>query len=351
MLSYFFSSPPHDFFNKKFQSHSRTIRQENFAKTGVNRDSSAQKKINIIGNTSQCLQAVHALGDMPSYFDISIFNLGVFNNTSSNFKVQALMEVLEDPNYINIILSEIPLFHECYKSFVNQNMPIKPAFISNSTNDIVIPCDDIDSGISDYAAIGIQKHMSDPLVFNQFEEKSYNFIRLGQLRSNFQVCEVVLRQVNYMHLNLNVIKSSELPFNLGSSPCGLTIEEACQLGKYIGLTPDIKVLNIDGINQDAPESYYEKVATMLWYIIEAISMRDELDQSAHVGDVNEYVISLDNIDQPLRFLINENERRWWLRLPSGDEDEKLYPCSESDYIQAKNNIISDRLLKIMESVD
>lgn len=350
MLSYLFTLPDSDNFIKNNSDNSLRILEKNFRNNDFSEPENEQKKIILVGNTSDCIKVVESLGQMPSYFDISIINLGHFKNTSSNFKVQALSEVLEDPSYYVVLLSDHSLNAECYKALANHNSPINPAFISNSSNDIIIPSEDEEPSLDDFAAIGIQKHLSDPNLFNRIEGKSYNFIRLGQLRSNFQECEVVLRNANYINFNLNVVKSSEMPYNLGSSHCGLTMEETCQLMKYVGLTPKLRVLNIEGINTEAPRSYMDKVATLLWYLVEAIDKKDELEALANLGSSSEFIISLLDVEHPLRFVTNNNEKRWWLSLPQDEKKEKLYACSEADYMLAKNNIISDRILKIMDTV-
>lgn len=350
MLPYLFTLPNQDNFLENSSKNQSSILGRNFTNCTDSEAKSDKKKIIIVGNTRDCLKVVQSYGQMPSYFDISIINLGFFKNSSSNFKVQALSEILQDPSYYTVIVSEDPLANECYKALTNQNRPIKPAFITNSSDDIIIPSDQVDPCLDDFAALGIQKHMSNPNLFHQFEKKSYNFLRLGQLRNNFRECEVVLRRANYVHFNLDVIKSSEMPFNLESSQCGLTMEEACKLMKYVGLAPNLRIMSLEGINPEAPTSYFDKVATLLWYWTEAIDKRDELESLSNQGNAQEYIISLNEVDQPLRFVMNTSENRWWLSLYDLNHEQKLYPCSESDYHLAKNNMISDRILKIMDSV-
>ena len=193
--------------------------------------------------------------------------------------------------------------------------------------------------------LGVQKHCR-VNALNEIKEE--NVIRLKDMRARPDLSEIVWRTTDIAIININSIRRSDQIGNLSSQTTGLTIEEACLNAKYIGASDLIKTIYITGfeLKNDPYGMIESNIANLLWYIDEGLNMRNielplESEENLHFSIVPE------DYDLELEFVKSGESGRWWVKVQS-EEDDIYLPCTQNDYDQACQNIITDRVLKAVE---
>jgi hypothetical protein len=83
-------------------------------------------------------------------------------------------------------------------------------------------------------------------------------------------------------------------------------------------------------------------AQMIWYFVDGYFLRKN---EAPISDKNEFVeYHLQFTGNDILFLKSKRSNRWWMQLPNGDFE----PCSYNDYLQASENEIPERWMRIQE---
>jgi len=209
-----------------------------------------------------------------------------------------------------------------------------------------------DSDKTDYNRyIGIQKH------FGTSHENMLSLdqiVRLSEVRYNNQKAEVALRNVDTAFINLDALRSSDNIGHKGSWSAGMTIEEMCQVAKYIGASINLKGVVIGGYseNQDHSGIISKNISLILWYMMEGFQIRSNESSTDNTNSFNTYTVFTDNLENELTFRENKQSGRWWLEIPELDEYNRntLLPCSKQDYEEACVNKISDKIMKIYSRI-
>ena len=153
-------------------------------------------------------------------------------------------------------------------------------------------------------------------------------------------------------IDLNALRYADNPGNSGSMPSGMTIEEFCHIGKYIGASTQLKAICICGYDPkcDIHITMARNVALVIWYILEGFEIRLKENNDIEMNS-NTYTIVPEMIDTELTFLENLNSGRWWLKLSSEfDSEPVMIACTREDYEDAINNVVSDRIMRIFAKI-
>ena len=306
-----------------------------------------KKSIAIIGIDAVKADSIRRQFYKTTYPFESLFiaDLGNVRNTSSEFIIPILKELVS--NNINVILigSDISQFESQINSFANNLLNI--AFVEKS-GDILFD-KNIQTVLNKYnninraKLIGFQTHLFDTTKLNS--KLLSNSMRLGEYRSNYKEIEPVLRDVDMMMFNLDSIRYSEIPGIKNTSPSGLTSEEACQIMKYLGLNTKNNLIDILGYDPkfDFHNQGAMLVSQLLWYYIDGLDQKindDYLDSST----VSNYVVELNEYDISLEFVRSVKTGRMWVKIPKeNNENSYFIPCSEDDYNKATKNELSNRI--------
>ena len=203
------------------------------------------------------------------------------------------------------------------------------------------------SNQDDLSYLGLQRHM----YTDEFEIDSTKQLRLGVLRNNIESAEVVLRQADILFIDLNVLRLAD---NLGSNRsqvAGLMIEELCMIAKYAGAAHQIKGIIINGYDENADQygMMAKSVGLLLYYILDGLEIRSrELNQKE---TIQRYTVISGEDSQELVFVEDKRSGRWWVEMYSEVAEEVVQlACSEKDYIDACNNVISDRITNLATNI-
>ena len=179
-------------------------------------------------------------------------------------------------------------------------------------------------------------------LINKFDFESH---RLGKIISNIKKVEPIFRDTNFLSVDFKSLKSSELNF-AHNFPNGFSSREMCSIFRYAGMSNKLSVLGLFEILNSKISGAL--LSQCLWYFIEGYSYRMFEDPKSK--KFKGYSYNLITEETNLKFYNSELTQRWWVELL--DENKKpitkdLYPCSESDYKKAVDEILSQRLLMLL----
>jgi len=267
----------------------------------------------------------------PSHFTTSLTD-----KSGYHFDPQIIMDQTQNNNS-SVLLSEKPitsidLQENDHLSIINPSL--------KQISDYQIDLDRL-------SVLGIQKHMCSQENYSSYMNSMFNILRLSDIRSDYGISEVVLRQSNKIVFDLNCIRKSDLPEQQHAGFCGFTMEEACRMMRYIGSVQQLDTLEICSIDfsQDTDSSYYEAISLLIWYMMEGATFRNDSDNS---NQKKKYIVYPEGLDLPLYFYNESASDKWWVN--TSEEMTDLIACSPLDYENARKGKYSDRLIKIMDVV-
>lgn len=296
----------------------------------------------IFSNLEDDTQLLAGFSSLKSHFHSNCQYQGKLRATSDKFIEQLCYEFMNQKAYLPVMIS-VASINSTLNKVSDDKLSLKKVFIDKKI-DLSISNDDLDH--TGYLAV--QKHYSQQQHWITCEEGSYNFLRLGKLKNQLDVAESIIRDANIVEFNINSIKYSDLPENIDAPVTGLTIEEACQLMKYIGTASNLKFLNITGYdpNVDVTGKIGECISMLLWYFIEGRESSVEYFQGLNKTDFQEYLVQPSHLPIALKFFKHNITGQWWVQLPEElNEKEVVIACSKRDYFQACNDEVSERLMQ------
>ncbi len=308
-------------FDQSFQYQTNTFLYQH----PINLEENLFQKIALIGNINSPFDTIaRVLKNLSYHFDaLSILEFGSLHENTS-LTLEELIQACKEKNIIPVLLGwdEQDIFSLSLKG--------RKIFLCNKIY-----------GKEEYqyshSFIGYQRHFSDMDIIQKVDTDSYGSMSLGKIRTIPLAVEPIIRDGNYIHINLNVVKSSEVPNTTDAFPTGLTSEELCQIARYAGEANGIKCICFDNI--DALSMAESKViATVIWYFLEG---RNHLvqDHPSHSTEFSSYVVSFD--DEDIVFKKHNRTQRIWALI-----DDEYYACTNDEYIQAIDGTLPDRLAKL-----
>jgi len=197
--------------------------------------------------------------------------------------------------------------------------------------------------IRHYNHIAFQSYYVHPRMLETMDKLRFDCYRVGSVKETIEEMEPVIRNSSLFSFDISALAHTYAPAN-SVSPNGLNGEEACQLMRYAGLSPNINSIGIYGFDptHDKEELTAKQIAHMIWYVLDGRSRGKrevELDQR---DSFNEYHIAFAEVETT--FLQSKKTGRWWMQLP----DRSFIACSYKDYLLASSNEIPERWLRAQE---
>ena len=206
------------------------------------------------------------------------------------------------------------------------------------------------TGLFHFSNIGYQSHFVEPPVFDYCDDRHFEYLRLGEIRSDFKVSEPLIRDADFMSFNLAALSSVHAPGQEAPTPNGLTGEDACQITRYAGFSDKLKSLGIYGFapQNDLHGQTGQLLAQMIWYFIDGFYNRKN-DFPASQKGMTQFVVSLNESDRDLSFWKSNSSGRWWIQVPMKTKKKqarhRLIPCSHADYESACREDLPERLMR------
>ncbi len=205
-----------------------------------------------------------------------------------------------------------------------------------------------------YTHLAYQSYLIDPQSVSILEKLYFEAFRVGQIRTNIQEIEPVVRNADMVAFDITAIRSADAPGNANAQPFGLTGEEACQICWYAGLNEKLSSIGFYEYNpscDDAHKKTASVIATMIWYFIEGYYNRKN-EQNFKSNDFMKYTVSMPVEPEVISFYKSKFSEKWWMEIPYQNGREKysrnsIVPCSYSDYQTAVKGEVPDRYISTL----
>jgi arginase family enzyme len=194
--------------------------------------------------------------------------------------------------------------------------------------------------------IGYQSYFVNANAMRVAYDKNWNLQRLGAVRNNFNQVEPIFRDSDMVSFDVSAIRQNDCQGASFSSPNGFYAEEACQLSNLAGLSDKLRLFSIfeHHITKDVYGQSAHLIAQIIWHFIFGVSQRKNDFPNKKLESYKKIYVKLEKIDSDLVFYENEQNKRFWVEIPSGKNNKtKIISCSENDYQKACNNEIPDRI--------
>src|SRR5690606_28701039 len=124
--------------------------------------------------------------------------------------------------------------------------------------------------IRHYSHIGFQSYYVHPHMLETLDKLRFDFFRLGKVKEQIEEMEPVLRAAHLLSFDMNAIRFSNAFSNADGSPNGFDGEEACNLLRYAGMSPEMTSVGLYGydMRKDYKQMTAKQAAQMLWYFID-----------------------------------------------------------------------------------
>ena len=197
--------------------------------------------------------------------------------------------------------------------------------------------------VKHYNHIAFQSYLLHPRMIETMDKLRFDCYRVGMVQEDLEEMEPVIRNTNMMSFDISAIRNSDSPASR-LSPNGLFGAEACTLIRYAGMSNNLSSLGIYGYHSslDRDDLSAKQVAQMIWYFIDGKNKSNQEAQLQNRDQFNEFHTAFAEVDTI--FLQSKKTTRWWMQMP----DKKFIACSYNDYIQASNNQIPERWLRVQE---
>jgi formiminoglutamase len=160
--------------------------------------------------------------------------------------------------------------------------------------------------------------------------------------------EPVMRNTDFLSLDISSIKYSDASANFYSTPNGLTGLEACQIMRYAGLSDKLSSLVLCEYNQllDKNGQSAQLISQMIWYFIMGYKSRKN-ELNPNIKNCIKYTVSFEDGKNEIVFYKSNLSSRWWMGVPYKKSEKSqldcyFVACSYADYEQANKGEIPSR---------
>lgn len=209
-----------------------------------------------------------------------------------------------------------------------------------------------------FTNIGFQSYLVNKDSIQLMKELYFDSYRLGEVRSNLEEAEPMVRNADILSFDISAIRQSDAPGCFYSGPNGFTGEEACAIARYAGLSDKLTSIGFYGVNPgyDNRGQTAHLTAQMIWYFIDGFMNRAKDMPYLQSEDYIKFKVANDNFEDDLMFLKSKKTGRWWMVLKPENIKSNTYrphqfvPCTLKDYNMALNNEIPDRWWKAWQKL-
>lgn len=192
-----------------------------------------------------------------------------------------------------------------------------------------------DKHLQSFANIGYQGYRYDPDILQDLQNRYFEEMRLGVLRSNITLCEPLIRDAQYAFIDMRSVRYSDYPCSGSANPNGLYAEELCTVARYTGLAQNLKAVFIYGETDGEKQITIcnKLIAETIWHLCEGIACN--LKENPANEDIDEHflrkIVSMGENGENISFITSCTTQRWWMEIPAKEDKNIFVPCSYTDY--------------------
>jgi hypothetical protein len=215
---------------------------------------------------------------------------------------------------------------------------------SHYLNKIIL---DPENKLFDYSHISYQAYFTSPAVLELLDHLFFNHIRLGNLRKDIKVAEPEFRNTDILSFSMSSIRNSDAPETQFSGPNGLYAEEACQLGRFAGLSDRLSCLHLNNFDRLSSDNQTTSMlaAQILWHFLQGFFQRKNEYPFQEISAYQKFIVNVSRLGQEIHFYKSPKTNRWWMEVPYPDSKHSrslFVACTQSDYQTACDDEIPDR---------
>ncbi len=198
-----------------------------------------------------------------------------------------------------------------------------------------------------FTNLGHQAYFITASQLKQLEKSHLESIRLGVARSNIRQAEPLIRDSEFVSIDLGAVRHSDAPGASIPSPNGFFGDELCQFARYAGLSEQVDAVGFFEFNPslDLNGQTAHITAQAAWYFLDGLAHRireNPVDTPEHI---KKFIVNLNAAGHDITFHKSTLSERWWMEIPvknSATGHNFFVSCSYEDYQQASNQEIPDR---------
>jgi len=181
----------------------------------------------------------------------------------------------------------------------------------------------------------------------QLEKMYLESIRLGEVRKEIKLAEPLIRDSEFISIDMGAVRHSDAPGASVPSPNGFFGDELCQITRYAGLSEHVKILGFFELcpSSDMNGQTAHLEAQAVWYFLEGLTHRireNPVDTPEHI---KKFIVTLNAAGHDIIFHKSTLSERWWMEIPVKNPATGynfFVSSSYEDYQQACNQEIPDR---------
>lgn len=199
------------------------------------------------------------------------------------------------------------------------------------------------------SVIGLQEYLIEPKTVKDLNLKYRETLNLGEIRDDASRCEPLLRECEYVLIDIKSVKHSEC--ELSNNPNGFKAEEISQIAHYIGCSLNLKGVIVYGAEKGAHPTCYNLIAQILWIISNSHQHNivedpaDAYKKGENATKFQHKIVDFNNEGESIVFISSLQSGRIWMEIPIIKKNKVvLVPCSEFDFQQAIDETIPNKWL-------
>jgi arginase family enzyme len=185
---------------------------------------------------------------------------------------------------------------------------------------------------------------------NQLQQLDHSYlesIRLGEVRKEIKLAEPLIRDSEFISIDMGAVRHADAPGASIPSPNGFFGDELCQLTRYAGLSEHTNILGIFELNpsSDVNDQTAHLAAQAIWYFLEGLTHRIRENPLETPEHIKKFIVTLNAAGHDIIFHKSTLSERWWMEIPVKNPATGynfFVSCAYEDYQLACNQEIPDR---------
>lgn len=206
-----------------------------------------------------------------------------------------------------------------------------------------------------FSNIGYQTYFNSQEELDLIEKLNFEAYRLGEITSNPELAEPILRDADIVSLNYSTIQSAASGDLINFQPNGFNGKEICILSRYSGISDRVTVFTVFDYKESHNQASGLLLSQIVWYFIEGFSLRKNEYPFIKKENYLQYIIPLE--DEDIIFIKSTISERWWIEMKNNYNINNklikttLLPCSHNDYLNACKLEVPERWWKALKRLN
>lgn len=209
-----------------------------------------------------------------------------------------------------------------------------------------------------YSNIGYQTYFLSDTSLQLMEKLYFDTYRLGYFRNNIEASEPIIRNADFVSVDMSSVRQSDAPGCGNSGPNGFCGEEICQMCRYAGMSDKLTAIGFFELNPsfDRHGQTAHLLAQMIWCVLDGLVSRKKDFPFKDEEQYMRYQVFIKDFNHEMLFYKSKVSDRWWMSVPyppgrrSQFERHHLVPCAYSDYQLACNEEVPDLWWKTYQKI-